>query len=217
MTRIQIRQEQPADFREAERVTREAFWNCYAPGCTEHYLLHVMRGAPAFVPSLDFVAVADGNIVGSVVFCKAFILGDNGNRYEVLTLGPIAVLPALQRQGVGRVLIAHARNAAAKQGYRAILLCGDPEYYAKTGFTPAERFGIRTSENKYAAALHACPLHADALKNVAGRYFEDAVYAVDEAGALAFDQQFPAKERLASTPAQRRFEQVLAMQRPCQG
>lgn len=91
---IQIRLEQPADYRETEQVMREAFWNYYSPGCTEHYLLHIMRGSPNFIPELDFVAVADGKIIGSVVFLKSFILGDDDKRYEVLSLGPIAVLPA---------------------------------------------------------------------------------------------------------------------------
>ena len=188
---IQIRLEQPADYREAEQVTREAFWNYYSPGCTEHYLLHVMRNSPNFLPELDFVAVADGHIIGSVVFLKSFILGDDGNRYEVLSMGPIAVLPEFQRKGVGRMLIEHARDAATAKGYRAILLCGEPRYYTKVGFTAAEHFGIRTSANKYFAALHVCPLYADALKNVAGRYFEDAIYEVDEAAAMAFDTDFP--------------------------
>ena len=68
---IQIRLEQPEDYREAEQVMREAFWNCYSPGCTEHYLLHVMRESPNFLPELDFVAVADGKIIGSVVLMKS--------------------------------------------------------------------------------------------------------------------------------------------------
>ena len=93
---IQIRLEQPADYSETEQVTREAFWNHYSPGCTEHYLLHVMRNSPNFVPELDFVAVANKKIIGSVVFMKSFILGDDGKRYDVLTLGPIAVLPVFQ-------------------------------------------------------------------------------------------------------------------------
>lgn len=71
---IQIRLEQPSDYHEAEQVTREAFWNRYSPGCTEHYLLHIMRNSPNFIPKLDFVAVADGRIIGSVVFMKSHIL-----------------------------------------------------------------------------------------------------------------------------------------------
>ena len=53
---LKLRTEQPADYRETENVTREAFWNLYSPGCCEHYLLHVMRDSPAFVPELDLVA-----------------------------------------------------------------------------------------------------------------------------------------------------------------
>ena len=210
---IQIRLEQPADYRETEQVMREAFWNYYSPGCTEHYLLHIMRGSPNFIPELDFVAVADGKIIGSVVFLKSFILGDDDKRYEVLSLGPIAVLPAYWRTGIGRMLIGHARAAAQASGHRAILLCGDPRYYTKVGFTAAEQFGIRTSENKYFAALHACPLYPDALKGVAGRYFEDEIYNVDETAAKAFDAHFPPKKRLSGTSTQRRFEEVFAMRR----
>lgn len=212
---IEIRLEQPADYRETEQVIREAFWNCYSPGCTEHYLLFVMRGSPDFIPELDFVAVADGRIIGSVVFMKSFVSGDDGKRYDVLSLGPIGVLPAFQRKGVGRMLIEHARAIARDAGYRAILLCGDPAYYAKVGFTAAEHFGIRTSENKYFAALYACPLYEDALKNAAGRYFENEIYNVDETAAAIFDARFLPKERLAGTPTQRRFAEILAMQKNC--
>lgn len=210
---IIIRLEQPADYREAETVTREAFWNCYSPGCMEHYLLHIMRSSPRFVRELDFVAVADGKIVGSIAFMKACIMGDDGNRYEVLTLGPIAVLPSFQCKGIGRMLIEHACTEARKQGYRAILLCGDPLYYRKAGFTAAEDFGIRTSDNKYLAALQAYPLYDHALQGLAGRYLEDEVYAVNEAEAAAFDRQFPPKDPVAGTPTQQRFQELCAIQK----
>ena len=185
-TGLQIRLERLEDYRVAEELMREAFWDVYEPGCSEHYLLHIMRKAPCFVPELDFVAEADGKIVGQVVFVKAHILGDDGKRYEVLSLGPIAVHPSLQRKGVGRALIEHARNAAHDAGYRAMLLCGEPWYYQRVGFVPAESFGIRTSENRYVAALHACPLYPDALKGVCGRYFEDAIYQMEKARVLEF-------------------------------
>lgn len=56
---IELRLETPADYAETEKVVREAFWNVYAPGCTEHYLVHVMRSSENFVRELAFVAVAD--------------------------------------------------------------------------------------------------------------------------------------------------------------
>lgn len=210
---IQIRLEAEADYRKTEELVREAFWNHYSPGCAEHYLLHIMRDSPNFVRELDFVALSGSRIIGSVVFMKSFILGDDGKRYDVLSMGPIAVHPSFQRKGVGRMLIEHARNAAAGMGYCAILLCGEPDYYSKVGFMPAERFGIRTAENKYFAALHVCPLYENAFQGLSGRYYEDGIYLVDETAVAVFDAEFPKKERLYDTPMQRRFKEVCAMQR----
>ncbi len=211
MDNITIRLEQTSDYRETEEVVREAFWNVYSPGCTEHYLLHTMRGSSGFVRELDFVAESGGRIIGAAVSQKGYILGDDGNRYGVLTLGPIAVLPSFQHRGTGRALIEHTRAAAADKGYRAILLCGDPEYYRNAGFIAAEHYGIRTSGNRYAAALQACPLYRNALQGLAGRYFEDDIYLVDEAKAALFDKQFPPKEMLSGTPSHQRFKEVSAM------
>ena len=77
---MHIRLEQPEDYREVENLTREAFWNVYAPGCVEHYVLHLYRSNPDFIPELDFVMeVDDANspngkrIIGHVMFSKAEI------------------------------------------------------------------------------------------------------------------------------------------------
>ena len=53
---IELRLEKPSDYTETENVIREAFWNVYAPGCTEHYLVHVMRSSENFARELAFVA-----------------------------------------------------------------------------------------------------------------------------------------------------------------
>ena len=159
-----IRREQPADYATVEQVVRDAFWNVYTPACTEHYLLHIIRTHPAFVPELDMVALVGEKIVGCVVYMRSFILACNGTRYETLTLGPIAVLPEYQRQGVGRSLISQSREAARRMGFRAILLCGDPDYYLRRGFVPAETYGICNSEGLYMEGLHACELYEGALE-----------------------------------------------------
>ena len=52
---IKLRIEQSSDYHETENITREAFWNHYSPGCDEHYLLHIMRNHPKFVPELDML------------------------------------------------------------------------------------------------------------------------------------------------------------------
>ena len=50
-----IRVERQSDYKEVEDLVREAFWNVYRPGCTEHYVLRCYRDNPAFIPELDFV------------------------------------------------------------------------------------------------------------------------------------------------------------------
>lgn len=210
---IQLRLEQPTDYRETENVTREAFWNNHSPGCDEHYLLNIMRDCPAFVHELDVVAVDDNKIVGNIVYVKAIIQGDNGNIYDVLTLGPISVLPEYQNKGIGGKMIEHTKKIANEIGFSAILLCGDPDYYSRQGFIAAEQLGIRTANNMYAVALQVCELYENGLSGAKGRYIENNIYEIDESAAAEFDKSFPTKEKVSGTPSQKRFDEIVVMQR----
>ena len=197
---IKLRIEQSSDYHETENITREAFWNHYSPGCDEHYLLHIMRNHPKFVPELDIVAEHNNKIGGNVVCLKSFIMADDGNQYEVLSLGPISVLPEYQQQGIGGRMIALTKKLASEMGFRAILLCGDPDYYLRQGFIPAETLVIITEDNMYATALHVCELYDNALANAKGRYIEDKIYQIDKSAANEFDKRFPPKETVVGTP-----------------
>ena len=188
---IEYRLETPDDYRETENMIREAFWNVYCPGCFEHFMLHQIRQSSAFIESLDFVAVKGGRIIGNVISVQSYIEGDDGQKHTVLSLGPIGVLPAFQRTGVGRRLIELMRQQAARMGYKAILLCGDPAYYSKNGFE------LRNPNDK----------------ELAGRYFENEIYEFDSQEASLFDRQFPTKEKISGTPTQKRFDEVVAMQK----
>lgn len=210
---IIVRPTRPSDYRDTEFVIREAFWNHYSPACNEHYLAHIMRGCLDFVRELDYAAICGDRIVGNVVYLKSQLITDQGERQKVLSLGPIAVLPEYQGRGIGRMLIEETCGIARGLGFRAIFLCGDPDYYTRAGFVPAEQFGIRTAENNYFIALHACELYPGALAASSGRYYESPIYLVDEAAASEYDKAFPPKPVLRDTPAQRRFQQISAMQR----
>ena len=78
---MNIRQEQPSDYREVEELTREAFWNAYRPGCTEHFVLNQYRSNPDFIPELDLVMEEDGKIIGHIMFSKAKLVLDDGTRH----------------------------------------------------------------------------------------------------------------------------------------
>jgi len=214
MTPITLRRETPGDAREVENLTREAFWNQYTPGCSEHYLAHTLRSVPAFLPDLDIVAEANGRIIGNIMYTRAQIRLDRGGEMDVLSFGPISVLPALQKQGIGRQLIAHSAALARDAGHGAILIYGDPAYYSRSGFVPAETFGIGASDGQYRAALQALELRPGALADTRGLFFEDSAFEVDEAQSAAFDLGFPPKVKEEGNAAQRRFQEILTMHHP---
>lgn len=92
--KLTIRPERPEDYREVEALTREAFWGVFHPTCDEHYLVHKLRSSRDFVPALDMVAESEGRIVGHILYTKACVTDAAGLDHEVLTFGPLSVLPA---------------------------------------------------------------------------------------------------------------------------
>lgn len=214
MLTAELRPERSADHRAVEELTRDAFWNHYAPGCVEHYLAHVLRTSPDFVPELDYVAVCGGQVAGSIMYTRAGVVLDRGGRREVLCFGPLAVAPALQGRGVGGRLVRHTADLARELGYAAILIFGDPDYYARFGFRPAEMFDIGASWGDYAAALQALELRPGALADCAGRFVESAAFQVDPDRAAAFDRAFRPRERPSGLPSQQKFQEIASRTRP---
>lgn len=92
-----IRVERQSDYKEVEDLVREAFWNVYRPGCTEHYVLRCYRDNPAFIPELDFVMEEEGRLIGQVMFSKAELLLPDGTSVPSWTFGPIGIYPDHKR------------------------------------------------------------------------------------------------------------------------
>ena len=110
MSNYIIRLEEKKDYRDVENLVRESFWNVYRPGCSEHYVIHVLRDDPAFVPELDFVMEQDGMLIGQNMFMKTVIEADDGREIPVLTMGPIGITPELKRKGYGKKLLLPGYN-----------------------------------------------------------------------------------------------------------
>ena len=194
-----IRLERSEEHRDVETLVREAFWNVYRPGCSEHYVIHVLRDDPAFVKELDFVMEQDGRLIGQNMFMKTVIEADDGRVVPVLTMGPIGILPELKRQGYGKALLDYSLEKAMELGFGAVLFEGNIDFYGKSGFDYASKFGIR---------YHDLPEDADAsfflckelvpgyLDGVTGVYQTPQGYYVDDADVDAFDKAFPPKEKL---------------------
>ena len=194
-----FRQERAEDHRAVEELIRESFWNVYRPGCSEHYVMHVLRNDPAFVRELDIVMERDGRLIGQNMFMRTIINADDGRVIPVLTMGPICIAPDLKRQGLGKLLLDHSLERAAEMGFGAVLFEGNIGFYGKSGFDHARSFGIR---------YHDMPADADQsfflckelingyLDGVTGVYQTPQGYYVSDDEVELFDRSFAPKEKL---------------------
>ncbi len=198
---MNIRLEKPEDYREVENLTREAFWNVYAPGCVEHYVLNQYRSNPDFIPELDFVMEEDEKIIGHVMFSKAEITKEDGSAFPVWTFGPISIHPEYKRKGYGLKLLQYALEKARKMGIGVICMEGNIDFYKHAGFVVASSLGIhyhaesKDAEVPYFLAQELIPGY---LNGIEGTYQTPKGYYVafeNKDAFEAYETTFPQKEK----------------------
>lgn len=143
---IKIRAEQTADIEAIYEVNKLAF---ETPAEAE--LVNKLREAGAI--TLSLVALKDEQLVGHALFSPITIKGGeefegkDGQTAAGVALGPIAVHPHHQRQGIGALLIQAGIQQLANAGHNALIVLGHPNYYPRFGFVPASRFNISSEYN----------------------------------------------------------------------
>ena len=128
-TKIIIRREQAADIQAIDEVTIAAFRTLAVSNHTEQFIIAALRAAKALAVSL--VAEYKGHVVGHIAFSPVTISDGSKNWYG---LGPVSVLPALQRQGIGKALIQEGLSLLKGLGAQGCCLVGDPNYYRRFRF-----------------------------------------------------------------------------------
>lgn len=205
MEKYTIRLELPTEQREVENLVRESFWNVYRPGCLEHYVLHCLRHDEAFIPELNFVmevideTTRQPKLIGQSICMHASITTDDGGTLPIITLGPIGIHPDYKRQGYGKALLDHVLAKAAAMGFGAMCFEGNIDFYGKSGFTYASRFGIRyhgLPEGEDASFFLCKELSPGYLDGITGEYATPQGYFVDEAECEEFDKLFPPRQKL---------------------
>lgn len=192
---LNIRNERESDYKNVEDITRKAFYNVYVPGCMEHYLVHIMREHEDFIPELDFVIEVDGQIVGNIMYTKAKLTDEGGTEKEIVTFGPVSILPKYQRKGYGKMLIEHSLKRAAELGYEAVVIMGSPANYVGSGFQCCRKYNICVEKEKYPAAMLVKELKPGALDGRLWFYADSPVMNVDEREAQAFDDGLEKMEK----------------------
>ncbi len=207
MENIIFRNETPNDYRAVEELNRESFWNVYKPGADEHYFVHMMRSHPDFIPELAFVLEKDGEIIGNIMYTKAWLEDGEGNRKEILSFGPLCVAPKYQRQRLGKILIERSFEAAREMGYDVNINLGNPGNYVSRGFVSCKKKNVSfVFPGNFPTALLVCELVPGVLDGKTWMYIPStaADCCEDTAASAAFDATFPPKEK-SWMPSQEEF------------
>jgi putative acetyltransferase len=127
--KIVIRSETDADVSAISEVTVAAFETLEISNHTEQFIIEALRAAKALAVSL--VAEMDGSVIGHIAFSPVTISDGTRDWYG---LGPVSVLPAYQRQGIGKALIQEGLSRLKDMNAQGCCLVGHPDYYRKFGF-----------------------------------------------------------------------------------
>ena len=203
---IEIRREEEKDYHQVEELTRKAFYNVYMPGCTEHYLVHIMRSHKDFVPELALVLedTENGRIIGNVMYTKARLVDENSGEKTILTFGPLSILPEYQRKGYGKRLLEASFEKARELGYEAIVIFVAPANYVGSGFLSCKRYRVSPEGGSYPAAMLVKELKEGALGGRAWTYYDSPVMNFDEEAAKRFDDRLEPMEKKV-LPSQEEF------------
>lgn len=158
---MKIRQEQKSDHKKVYEINKQAFNQE-----DESKLIEKIRVGENFVPELSLVAELDGEIVGHILFSKIKIVGKA--EYESLALAPMAVVPELQKQGIGGELVKAGLEIVRKLGFESVIVLGHKDYYPKFGFEKASKWGVKCPFEVPDEAFMAIELVEDSLKGKAG-------------------------------------------------
>lgn len=150
---ILIRDESKDDIDVISTVTAAAFETLEISSHTEQFIVEALRSAG--VLSLSLVAELDGQVVGHIAFSPVTMSDGTPDWYG---LGPVSVLPALQRTGIGKALIFEGLARLKTLGARGCCLVGHPDYYPKFGFVNLPGLGIDgvPPEAFFALAFDGC-------------------------------------------------------------
>ncbi|MGQ0715966.1 MAG: GNAT family N-acetyltransferase [Pseudonocardiales bacterium] len=147
-----LRRELPVDQPAVRAVHNAAFGG--GADAAEARLVDDLRADGAVIAALSIVAVLDGDIVGHVI-CSRASIADRPS----IGLGPLGVIPAYQRRGVGQALMHAVLAAADALDEPAVALLGDPAYYSRFGFVAGATLGVLPPVPEWGRHFQVRPLN----------------------------------------------------------
>jgi len=155
-----IRSERPEDFSAVFEINRSAFGRP-----AEAQLVETLRLVAD--PQISLVATLDKLVVGHIFFSPVTIEGQHASM-QALGLAPMAVVPELQNQGIGSLLVREGLSTARRLGQNIVVVLGHSEYYPRFGFGIASHKGLRCEFPAPEESFMVVELAPGALRGIAG-------------------------------------------------
>lgn len=159
--RMIVRRERDEDVERVRAIHVAAFDRGDGVEAHEAALLDELREDAGWIPALSIV-VDDGagQVIGHVVCTRGQVFDADGRQVDTAVgLGPIAVDPLVQREGVGSALVHASLGAADALGFPFVALLGSPAYYGRFGFVPSTDVGIEAPDPAWGAHFQVRTLH----------------------------------------------------------
>jgi putative acetyltransferase len=157
---VSLRPEQPQDYPAVFLVNERAFGTP-----TEARLVDTIR--PVVQPLISLVAALEDRVVGHILFTPVTVQGDT-HAWRAMALGPMAVLPEYQNQGIGSRLVFAGLEACRRIGEQVVFVLGHPEFYPRFGFQPATGKGLHYKHPDFDPYFMVAELSPGALNGRSG-------------------------------------------------
>jgi len=163
-----------------------------------------MRSHKDFLPELDLVIEVNNQIIGNIMYTKTKLIDESGEEKDILTFGPVCILPEYQRKGYGKALMEYSFEQAAALDYDAIVIFGNPNNYVSRGFKSCKKYNVCLENGTYPAAMMVKELKQGVLDGRKWIYYQSPVFEIDEKDAERFDEGLESLEKKYQ-PSQEEF------------
>ena len=165
---IVIRQETKQDRHELYHLIQTAFQTAKVADGDEQDFTVNLWNSENYIPELGLVAELNGKLIGHILLTRMYVIQEDGSKFESLLVAPLSVLLEYRDHGVGAALMKEGLRRGRELGYKAALLCGDPEYYHRFGFKSIREFGLTNPDipEPYAMGYELVPGALDQVTGV---------------------------------------------------